>query len=208
MEFIKKCFVFVFVLQLLILFKADAQSNFKTLVWKDEFNKSGLPDSTKWSYDKGRGCPDICGWGNNELQFYTHNRKENARIVKGKLIIEVHKENFADANYTSARLVSKLKGDWKYGRFEIKAKIPKGRGTWPAIWMLSSDNAYGNWPSSGEIDIMEHVGYDANKIHCSIHTSAYNHTRGTQKTSTKIIAPCRVVPWRMRSPCSSARPRS
>ncbi len=182
MEFIKKCFVFVFVLQLLVLFKANAQSNFTNLVWKDEFNKPGLPDSTKWSYDKGRGCPDICGWGNNELQFYTHNRKENARIVKGKLIIEVHKEKFADANYTSARLVSKLKGDWKYGRIEVRAKLPFGRGIWPAIWMLPTNWEYGGWPNSGEIDIMEHVGYMPDSVFGSIHTGDYNGMRGTQKT--------------------------
>jgi beta-glucanase (GH16 family) len=74
-----------------------------------------------------------------------------------------------------------------YGRFEIRAKLPKGRGTWPAIWLLSSDNAYGNWPFSGEIDIMEHVGYDPNNVHATIHTSVYNGQRGTQKSAVKNI---------------------
>ena len=100
----------------------NAQSVFKKLVWADEFNYKGLPDSTKWSYDKGNGCPDVCGWGNNELQYYTSRRLQNARIKNGILIIEAKKENFVTAKYTSARLVSKNKGDWKYARIEVKAK--------------------------------------------------------------------------------------
>src|SRR5436190_22722862 len=85
------------------------QPSFSKLVWSDEFNYNGLPDSLKWSYDKGKGCPDNCGWGNNELQFYTWNRKENARVQDGNLVIETRKENFEEAGYTSARLVSKNK---------------------------------------------------------------------------------------------------
>jgi beta-glucanase (GH16 family) len=151
-----------------------------TPVWQDEFNIGVSPDATKWTFETGGS-----GWGNNELQYYTSG--VNSSISGGNLIIAAKKENLLGREYTSSRMITKGKGDWLYGRFEVKAKIPKGRGTWPAIWMLSSDNAYGNWPSSGEIDIMEHVGYDVNKIHCSVHTSAYNHTRGTQKTATKII---------------------
>jgi beta-glucanase (GH16 family) len=151
-----------------------------TPVWQDEFNIGVSPDATKWTFETGGS-----GWGNNELQYYTSG--VNSSISGGNLIISAKKETFLGRDYTSARMITKGKGDWLYGRFEVKAKIPKGRGTWPAIWMLSSDNIYGNWPSSGEIDIMEHVGYDVNKIHCSVHTSAYNHTRGTQKTSTKFI---------------------
>src|SRR5690349_4065035 len=86
---------------------ASHAQEFKKLVWADEFNYSGLPDSTKWSYDIGRGCPDNCGWGNRELQYYTVKRPENARVENGQLIIEARKEKFADANYTSARLLSK-----------------------------------------------------------------------------------------------------
>ncbi|NJN77834.1 MAG: glycoside hydrolase family 16 protein [Saprospiraceae bacterium] len=153
------------------------------LVWSDEFETNGLPDSTKWSYDYGIGCPN-CGWGNNELQFYTKNKLENARVEDGKLIIEAHKEIFEKSQYTSARLVTKEKGDWLYGKFEIRAKLPDGRGTWPAIWMLSTDWEYGGWPESGEIDIMEHVGYAQDTVHGTIHTKSYNHIIGTQKAGT------------------------
>ena len=124
------------------------------LVWSDEFNYTGIPDSTKWGYDTGGH-----GWGNNEKQYYTQKNPENASVKNGVLSITAIKENFSGASYTSARLVSKNKGDWKYGRFEIRAKMPKGRGLWPAIWMLPTDWKYGDWPVSGEIDIMEHVGY-------------------------------------------------
>lgn len=113
-----------------------AKSQSKKLVWADEFNNNGLPDSAKWGYDLGDGCPDVCGWGNKELQYYTASRLENARAQNGYLIIEAHKEDMQKSKYTSARMVSKNKGDWKYGRFEIRAKLPRGKGIWPAIWML------------------------------------------------------------------------
>lgn len=157
-------------------------SKFSKIVWSDEFNYKGLPDSTKWSYDKGKGCPQNCGWGNNELQYYTVKRLENTRVEDGKLVIEAKKEDFEGAKYTSTRLVSRDKGDWKYGRFEIKAKIPRGKGMWPAIWMLPTKWAYGSWPHSGEIDIMENVGYLPDSVYGSLHTGAFNHVKGTQKT--------------------------
>ena len=112
----------------------------------------------------------------------THKRLENARVENGNLIIEARKEKMGDAGYTSSRLVSKNKGDWKYGRFEIKAKIPAGKGMWPAIWMLPTHWEYGKWPQSGEIDIMENVGYYPDSLFGSIHTGAYNGMIGTQKT--------------------------
>lgn len=145
------------------------------LVWSDEFDVNGLPDTEKWGYDIGGH-----GWGNDELQYYT-NRAENANVQNGRLYIEARKESYEGNNYTSARLVSTDKGDWLYGRFEVRAKLPYGRGTWPAIWMLPTDWEYGGWPSSGEIDIMEHVGYDMGRIHGTAHTEAYNHKLGTQK---------------------------
>ena len=163
-------------------YQGNAQSAFKKLVWADEFNYKGLPDSLKWSYDNGRGCPQNCGWGNNELQFYTSNRKENAWVENGILIIEAKKESYEGAAYTSARLASKNKGDWKYGRFEIKAKLPAGTGMWPAIWMLPTKWEYGGWPHSGEIDIMENVGYWPDSLLGTVHTGAYNGMLGTQKT--------------------------
>lgn len=153
----------------------------KQLVWADEFTYTGLPDSTKWSYDVGDGCPDLCGWGNNELQYYTKRRSKNCRVEEGKLIIEAHQEPFETREYTSTRLVSRFKGDFLYGRMEVCAKLPSGVGTWPAVWMLPTDWEYGGWPASGEIDMMEHVGYDPLKIYGTVHTQAYNHTNGTQK---------------------------
>ncbi len=98
------------------------------LVWSDEFDKAGAPDATKWGYDLGDGCPNICGWGNNQLEHYT-DKPENVRVENGHLIIEAHKEKIGNSEYSSARLVSKGKGDWKYGKIEIRAKLPKGLGT-------------------------------------------------------------------------------
>ena len=155
------------------------QKSTPELVWFDEFNYSGQPDTTKWNYDLGDGCPNVCGWGNNEQQFYTSETK-NIRVENGVLIIEAHKDSLSGKPFTSARIVTRNKGDWKYGRIEVRAKLPKGRGTWPAIWMLSTDWEYGGWPVSGEIDIMEHVGYDPGKIHGTIHTEKYNHIKQTQ----------------------------
>jgi beta-glucanase (GH16 family) len=152
-------------------------------VWADEFNYTGSPDSSKWAYDLGDGCPTVCGWGNNELQFYTSENK-NVRIENGRLIIEAHHQAKGGKAYTSARVVSRNKGDWLYGRIEVRAKLPKGKGTWPAIWMLPTDWSYGGWPVSGEIDIMEHVGYNPGVIHGTIHTEKYNHLKQTQKEGT------------------------
>ncbi|GAA4437775.1 hypothetical protein GCM10023188_32360 [Pontibacter saemangeumensis] len=152
-----------------------------TPVWADEFDYTGAPDPAKWGFDTGGG-----GWGNNELQYYT-NSTDNARVADGKLSITARKEQKEGNTYTSARLVTKGKGDFLYGRFEVKAKLPTGKGTWPAIWMLPTEWAYGDWPKSGEIDIMEHVGYDQNRVHVTVHTEAYNHTKGTQKGKSKVI---------------------
>lgn len=171
---------------LIFCFEAScySQSNKMKLFWSDEFNYTGLPDKTKWNYDTGGH-----GWGNNELQYYTANRLENARVENGHLIIEAKKENFEGKNYTSARLVTKGKGDWKYGRIEVKAKLPKGVGSWPAIWMLSSTTPL-KWPDDGEIDIMEHVGYDQGKIHASTHCKDYYFVINTQKTAITNIPDC------------------
>jgi beta-glucanase (GH16 family) len=145
------------------------------LVWNDEFDTDGRLDSNKWSYDLGGH-----GWGNKESQLYT-DRIENARIENGILIIEVIKETYDSSEYTSARIVTKNKGDWKYGRIEVKARIPNGTGTWPAIWMLPTLERRMSWPLDGEIDIMEHVGFNEGHVHGTVHTEAYNHTKGTQK---------------------------
>src|SRR5688572_10554602 len=133
------------------------------LSWSDEFNYNGLPDSTKWNYNVGGH-----GWGNNELQYYTKNELKNARVENGLLIIEARKEPFEGKNYTSARLVTKGKGDWQYGKIEVRARFSGGVGSWPAIWMLGSTTPL-KWPDDGEIDIMEHVGYNPGKVHASVH---------------------------------------
>jgi beta-glucanase (GH16 family) len=153
-----------------------------TPMWSDEFSNTGLPDPAKWGYDVGGS-----GWGNNELQYYTDASINNAKVENGKLTITARKESVGGKNYTSARLITKNKGDFLYGRLEVRAKLPAGRGTWPAIWMLPTDWAYGNWPKSGEIDVMEHVGYDPNNVLLSVHTEAYNHGIGTQKSGGKNI---------------------
>ena len=146
------------------------------LVWWDEFDKFGLPDEEKWDYDTGGH-----GWGNDELQYYTLG--ENVEVKDGILTIEARQELYEGMEYTSTRLVSRNKGDFKYGKIEVRAKLPTGIGTWPAIWMLPTDWKYGDWPVSGEIDIMEHVGSDQNTVHASIHSSRFNHTKNTQKTN-------------------------
>jgi beta-glucanase (GH16 family) len=159
------------------------------LVWSDEFDITGAPDDKKWNYDLGDGCPGNCGWGNNELEYYTNNSK-NVRVENGNLIIEARRDSVSGKPFTSTRIVSKGKGDWLYGRIEVRAKLPRGKGTWPAIWMLSTEWKYGGWPESGEIDIMEHVGFDPGVVHGTIHTEAYNHIKQTQKEGKTTVADC------------------
>jgi len=160
----------------------DKNWSFETTpTWADEFTNSGAPLSSNWDYDTGGG-----GWGNNELEYYT-NTTNNASVANGLLTITAKKESMGGMGYTSSRMVTRGKLDVLYGRFEIKAKLPLGKGTWPAIWMLPTDRAYGDWPKSGEIDIMEHVGYDQDNVHFSTHTEAYYFKINTQKTITKKI---------------------
>lgn len=165
----------------------NAETQFRKLVWSDEFDLAGIPDEAKWNYDIGDGCPNVCGWGNNELEYYTKDSR-NVRVENGNLIVEAHREKKENRGYTSARIVSRNSGDWLYGRFEVKAKLPSGKGTWSAIWMLPTDWKYGGWPASGEIDIMEHVGFDQGVVHGTIHTDRYNHSKGTQKEGKITIA--------------------
>jgi beta-glucanase (GH16 family) len=150
------------------------------LVWNDEFNGTAV-DSNKWEYEVNGS-----GGGNNELQYYT-DRYQNSYVDSGSLVIVARQESYLGRQYTSARMRTKYKGDWTYGHFEIRAKLPFGRGTWPAIWMLPTDWVYGGWPASGEIDIMEHVGYDQNVIHGSTHCQKYYFKIGTQKSGTVRI---------------------
>ncbi|RSY87021.1 glycoside hydrolase family 16 protein [Sphingomonas koreensis] len=144
----------------------------------DEFDGPRI-DTAKWLFDTHR---NKIGWHNNELQYYADGRSENARIEKGALVIEARREALERAKdwggqaYTSAKLVTRQR--YGYGFYEIRAKLPCGRGMWPAIWMLPTD---GKWPEGGEIDIMEMVGWDANVIHATVHSSAFYHVKGTQR---------------------------
>jgi beta-glucanase (GH16 family) len=151
------------------------------LMWSDEFDTPGLPDASKWVYDVGGN-----GWGNNELEYYTSGRTENARIENGNLVIEARKESFGGRNYTSARLLTKNKAAWTYGRFEIRAKIPRGKGIWPAIWTLSANDPL-KWPDDGELDIMESVGFTPHVIYGTAHNKSYNGANGLQKGNNITI---------------------
>lgn len=148
-----------------------------TLVWSDEFDTDGAPDSEKWDYSIGGN-----GWGNGEAQKYT-NTRENSIVKKGNLVITA----LYDGLWSSARLKTQFKARWTYGYFEIRAKLPRGVGTWPAIWMLPEFDKYGMWPRSGEIDIMEHVGFDEDVVHTTAHTKAFNHRINTQKTHSEML---------------------
>ena len=157
------------------------------IIWHDEFDSFSL-DINKWSHEVGGH-----GFGNNELQYYT-NDSSNAIIKDGILHIQAKFEaaGIGEANnlryFSSARLRTVGKGDWKYVRIDVRAKLALGQGIWPAIWMLPTDWVYGGWPKSGEIDIMEHVGHDEGRVHGSVHTESYNHKIGTQRTKTKVLS--------------------
>ncbi|MFT4927005.1 MAG: beta-glucanase (GH16 family) [Phenylobacterium sp.] len=163
------------------------------LIWQDEFDIDGAVDTSKWTHEEW--AP---GRVNNELQRYT-NRTENSRVENGKLIIEARKDGHLGDDYSSARLHSATKGDLLYGRIEINAKLPNGLGTWPAIWMMPTDvftyattcdvttgwdDDCDAWPNSGEIDIMEHVGYDTGKVHATVHNKAAYWVNGQQRQGT------------------------
>lgn len=141
-----------------------------TLVWSDEFGSDGLPDPARWDHDTER---NRLGWYNGELQYYAGPRAENAMVQGGRLVITARRESLSAApdwggqRYTSARLITRGKASWTYGFFEVRAKLPCGRGTWPAIWTLGSG---GIWPDDGELDIMEQVGSDPSRVLGTVHT--------------------------------------
>ncbi|MCR2804380.1 carbohydrate binding domain-containing protein [Paenibacillus soyae] len=148
------------------------------LVWEDEFDGTSI-DASKWNFVQGGG-----GYGNNELQHYT-NRPENARIEEGHLVLEALKEDYQGNAYTSAKLTTEGKGDWIYGKFEVRARMPQGKGIWPAIWMMPTDqNLYSSWPASGEIDIMELLGHEPDKIYGTLHYGQpHEHAQGSYTLS-------------------------
>ena len=149
-----------------------------TPVWQDDFDRDGLPDPARWDYETGRVR-------NREAQYYTRARRENARIENGVLVIEARRETFEGAEYTSASLTSRA--NWTYGRIDVRARVPKGRGTWPAIWTLGANIKEVGWPQCGEIDIMEHVGFNPGRIHANVHTAAYNHVQRTAKGDSLLV---------------------
>ncbi len=138
-----------------------------SLAWSDEFNGSTL-DGTAWSAETGDGCPALCGWGNNELQYYT-NPPNNLFFQDGKMIIEAKAETFGGKNYTSSRIKTQGKKTFKYGRIDVRAILPKGSGIWPAFWLLPQNNVFGTWPKSGEIDMMEMKGGEPAKVLGTLH---------------------------------------
>lgn len=145
-----------------------------TLVWSDEFDRPGTPDKSVWVPEEGY-------LRNGEKQYYTRGRPENARVENGVLVIEARKDGWEGKPITSASLTTKGTRPLLYGRIAVRAKIPAGRGTWPAIWTLGENVPSAGWPACGEIDIMENVGFDPKKIHANIHCTAYNHMRQTGK---------------------------
>jgi beta-glucanase (GH16 family) len=153
------------------------------LVWNDEFDGEAL-DQRKW------GCEvNANGGGNNELQYYVTN---NVSVKGGLLQLEARRERFAGAggtrDYTSSRIRTRRLGDWRYGRVDVRARLPQGRGIWPAIWLLPTDEKYGGWPHSGEIDIMELLGHEPNKVYGTLHYSDSNGRHRHRGTNTILAA--------------------
>ena len=180
-------------LVLLVFISSVAQAEQRKLVWSDEFDYEGLPDSTRWNYEEGFVR-------NQELQYYTKALTSNAVVENGMLVIEARKERFENpaydpaertgwrerreyAEYTSASLTTQNRASWKFGRIEVRAKLPTGRGIWPAIWMLGTNIVKVGWPRCGEIDIMENVGYNPDTVYGTAHTEKFNHVKKTQKGS-------------------------
>jgi beta-glucanase (GH16 family) len=140
------------------------------LVWEDEFNGTAV-DTSRWRFETGDGCPDLCGWGNNELEYY---RAENAAVADGILTVTARREPFEGREYTSARLITLDKADWVYGRFEARLRLPTGQGLWPAFWLLGVDIAEAGWPACGEIDIMEYRGQEPRTVTGALHGPGYS----------------------------------
>jgi beta-glucanase (GH16 family) len=163
-----------------ITLSAFAQDT-KTLIFEEQFDGTTLNEAN-WNYELGNGCPNICGWGNNERQIYT---KENSSLRDGHLVITASKE---DAVYKSTRITTKDKVEFQYGTIEVRAKLPLGHGLWPAIWMLGHDISDIGWPACGEIDIMEYVGRAPHEIHTTLHTlDSYGKSVNTMVTTDTSI---------------------
>lgn len=154
-----------------------------TLIWSDEFNgDSPRPDPAKWNYEHGKVR-------NNEAQFYTWDRRKNARVENGKLIIEARKEPFENSSYTAASITTNHRFSFQYGRIEISAKVPHGRGVWPALWMLGDDINTVGWPRCGELDIMEYVGHEQGVVFCNVHATKKNGQHASSGANLKNQTP-------------------
>lgn len=168
---------FLMLFMTVVFSSCQNEKTFTKLVWSDEFDYNGIPDTSRWGYEIGY-------IRNNEMQYYT-DKPENARVENGNLVIEARNDSSIIGNdtvkVTSASLNTFGKQDWTYGRIEVRAKIPSFLGSWPAIWMLGSNIKQVGWPECGETDMMEHVGFDPDTLHFNIHTGAYNHVKGTNK---------------------------
>lgn len=162
------CSVIVIAAAYVTTLPQPANAAVTTLTWSDEFNSGKAPDPAKWNYDLGGG-----GWGNGELETYTKNRN-NVRVANGNLLIQ-GQYNSSTGQYTSARIKTKDKASWIYGRIDVRAKLPNGVGSWPAIWMMPQGSKYGSeYLANGEIDMMEEVGADQNEVSSSAHSQTYN----------------------------------
>ena len=154
------------------------------LVWSDEFSGTAL--STDWTFQLGDGCPDLCGWGNQELEYY---KKENTNLADGNLTITAKRESVNGKPYTSSRLITKGKKSFTYGRIDIRAKLPKGQGLWPALWMLGENIDEVSWPKCGEIDIMEMIGGSKDNQDGTVHGTVHWDNNGNYANyggSTKL----------------------
>lgn len=161
------------------IFTVGAFSQDSKLIWEENFDGTELNENY-WNFELGDGCPNLCGWGNNEVQIYT---KENHQVKDGFLTITAKLENGV---YSSTRITTKSKKEFKYGRIEARAKLPLGKGLWPAFWMLGSNISEVGWPTCGEIDILEYVGREPESIFTSVHTA---DSHGMTKNTRKDIVP-------------------
>jgi beta-glucanase (GH16 family) len=172
---------FIKLITVLLIVTVGWAQNPRKLVWEENFNGTELNEYI-WNYELGNGCPNICGWGNNESQIYT---KENHELKEGILIIHPKKEN---DKYTSTRITTKTKKEFLYGRMEVKAKLPIGKGLWPAFWMLGSNISQKGWPQCGEIDILEYVGKNPGTIYTTLHTTdSHGESKNTKITKIPTI---------------------
>lgn len=171
----------IYFLVALISLTSIAQNSSRIVVWEENFNAKNL-DEKIWNFELGNGCPDICGWGNNEAQVYTN---KNHSLKNGCLVIETKKEG---ETYTSTRITTKGKKEFQYGRMEARAKIPVGKGIWPAFWMLGSNISSVGWPKCGEIDVLEYIGKEPDNVFTSLHTQdSHGNTINTKKTTLPDI---------------------